>query len=192
MPLKVPFRESVKPCGKGFGLNGLMAWAVNVNSPEHPTAEKLTNGYGMPTSPSGSEAGAMVGVHAETEMVRSWFATAPWSLIDAVKWKGPMVVGVPLINPDCEMVRPGAGGLGLVLQLGVPTTPLALSCWEYGAPTIPPGNDRVVIFRSARRFAVHARRRIARNTPDRSPVIPKDFPAWNQTRFLYVFLHREA
>ena len=169
-----------------------MAWAVNVNSPEQPTAEKLTNGYGMPTSPSGREAGEMVGVHAEMEMLRSWFATAPWSLIVAVKWKVPMVVGVPLINPDCEMLRPGASGSGLVLQLGVPTTPLAWSCWEYGTPIIPPANDVVVIFRSARRFAVHARRRIARNTPDRSPVIPKDFPRWNQSGFLYVLLHREA
>src|SRR5262245_37437226 len=62
-----------------------------------------------------------------------------------VKFAVPAVVGVPVISPAADNVRP-AGGVPDVTDHrygGAP--PVAARLWEYAVPTAPFGRDDVVI-----------------------------------------------
>jgi hypothetical protein len=62
-------------------------------------------------------------------------------VIDAV----PAVVGVPEMTPLVLRVNPAGKVPETIVQVYGAVPPLAVSVWEYAAPTVPPVNVLVVI-----------------------------------------------
>jgi hypothetical protein len=73
------------------------------------------------------------------------FVSLPAALVTfTVKVDVPAAVGVPAIVPVSARVKPaGNVPLSMLHVMGVP--PVAVSVWLYAVPTVPFGNDVVVI-----------------------------------------------
>ena len=77
--------------------------------------------------------------------IESGFVSLPSALVAlTVKLDVPAVVGVPEITPAVERVKPpGNVPVSTLHVIGV--SPVAASVWLYAVPTVPLGNDAVVM-----------------------------------------------
>src|SRR5579872_1760884 len=80
------------------------------------------------------------------EMVSAPVAVRPpASVTCTVKWKLPLLAGVPLITPEEESVSPGGSepDPGTTIQVKGDWPPVGSSDCEYGVPTVPLGSEVV-------------------------------------------------
>jgi hypothetical protein len=105
--------------------------------------------YAVPTVPPGSDAVIIVGAvpvpPLDAIVIESCFVLLPVALVAlTVKLKALAVVGFPEITPAVESVKP-VGNVPVVMLHVMGVSPVAVKDWLYAVPTVPPGNDAVVI-----------------------------------------------
>ncbi len=140
IPLITPAADNVRPAG------GVPIVTDHAYGGVPPVANKLCE-YAVPTAPFGRgdavriETGGGSTVSANDFVVICDALSRTWT----VKFAVPAVVGVPVITPAADNVRP-AGGVPDVTDHrygGAP--PVAAKLWEYAVSTAPFGRDDVVI-----------------------------------------------
>lgn len=80
-----------------------------------------------------------------------------WSVTCTVKFAVPFgPVGVPVIFPVESIASPAGKLPALMLNVSVPSPPVAATVWLYAVPSVPAGSVVVVIDGGAGRFTVTA------------------------------------
>jgi hypothetical protein len=141
VPLITPAVDGVRPAGSAPDVMDHIYGGVP------PVAAKLWE-YAVPTVPFGRGDAVVIASGGGSTVSANDFVVIcdALSRTRTVKFAVPAVVGVPVITPAADNVRP-AGGVPDVTDHkygGAP--PLAAKLWEYAAPTMPFGRgDDVVI-----------------------------------------------
>ena len=143
VPVIVPVLDNVRPAGRDPAL------MVHVYGAVPPDTPRVCCGYAVPAVPPGSDVVVMVGGVAAALMTicsgcvaERFAASVTW----AVKLDVPAVVGVPLIMPVLDNVRPAGSDPALIDQVYGAVPPDARRvCCGYGVATVPPGSEVVVM-----------------------------------------------
>jgi hypothetical protein len=99
--------------------------------------------YAAPTVPPGNVA---VVISTAMIFIDNCFVSLPAALVAfTVKVYVFAAVGVPVIAPSAERLKP-VGNVPLSRLHVIGVSPVASSVRLYAVPTVPPGNDAVVIF----------------------------------------------
>jgi hypothetical protein len=138
VPEIVPPADRVNPAGS---VPTDTVQVYGVNPPEAVSACE----YAVPTVPAGSD--AVVIVKAGLIVSDSAFVMLPLALsvTFTVKLVDPAVPGVPEIVPPADRVNPAGSVPTDTVQVYGVNPPEAASACEYAVPTVPAGNDAVVI-----------------------------------------------
>lgn len=142
LPLIAPAEDKFRPAGRE------PAEILQLNGGVPPPADKFAE-YPCPTVPPFSAVVVMFNGAAGRGLIviRNGFV-ADWlaeSLTRAVKSKSPAVVGVPLIAPVDERLRPPGNAPVEMLQDSGGVPPVADRVPEYACPTVPVLSPDVVM-----------------------------------------------
>ena len=143
IPLITPAADNVRPAG------GVPVVTDHAYGGVPPVAAKLCE-YEVPTAPFGRgdavviESGGASTVRTNDFVVICDALSRTWT----VKFAVPAVVGVPVIAPAADNVRPAGGVPDVTDHMYGGAPPEAAKLWEYAVPTMPFGRGDAVVIAS--------------------------------------------